>query len=137
MTTDSFCWVREKRPLVHNVIFDSPAKESFRMASATNTSPRLPISTEAVADFCQRHHIRRFAFYGSILRADFGPNSDIDVLVEFEPDQVPGLLTVARIERELSEVLGGYKVDLRTPQELSRYFRDEVVQRSFIAYEQS
>lgn len=107
------------------------------MAKATNTSPRVPIPKEAIADFCQRHRIRRFAFFGSILRTDFGPNSDIDVLVEFEPDQVPGLITVARIERELSEVLGGYKIDLRTPRELSRYFRDDVVQRSFIAYEQS
>ena len=93
------------------------------MAEASNPSPRVPIPKEAIADFCQRHHIPRFAFFGSVLRADFGPKSDIDVLVDFEPDAVPGLLTVARIERELSDVLGGYKVDLRTPQELSRYFK--------------
>ena len=107
------------------------------MAEVTNPSPKVPIPKEAIADFCQRHHIRRFAFFGSVMGADFGPKSDIDVLVEFEPDAVPGLFTVARIERELSYVLGGYKVDLRTPQELSRYFRDEVVQNSFTAYERS
>ena len=107
------------------------------MAEATNRALRVPVPKKAIADFCQRHHIRRFAFFGSVLRADFGPRSDIDVLVEFEPGKGPSLLTVARIERELSDVLGGYRVDLRTPQELSRYFRDEVVQSSLIAYEQS
>ena len=107
------------------------------MAEASNPSPRVEIPKEAIADFRQRHHIRRFAFFGSVLRADFGPKNDIDVLVDFEPDAVPGLLTVARIERELSDVLGGYKVDLRTRQELSRYFRDEVVQTSFVAFEQT
>ena len=107
------------------------------MADATNLSPRVPVPKEAIADFCRRNHIRRFAFFGSVLRADFGPTSDIDVLVEFEPEDIPSLLTVARIERELSEVLGGYKVDLRTPQELSRHFRDEVVAGAFVAFDQS
>jgi hypothetical protein len=82
---------------------------------------------ERLADFCRKHHIRRLALFGSVLRDDFGPDSDVDVLVEFEPDHVPGLLRLAAMERELSACFGGRKVDLRTAEDLSRYFRDQVV----------
>ncbi|RLB36991.1 MAG: nucleotidyltransferase, partial [Deltaproteobacteria bacterium] len=78
--------------------------------------------------FCQRHHIRRLAVFGSALRPDFDEDSDIDILVEFEPHQSPGLFGIARMERELSTLLGGRKVDLRTPEDLSRYFRQQVLQ---------
>ncbi len=80
---------------------------------------------EAIASLCRQNHIRRMALFGSVLREDFGPQSDLDVLVEFEPNQTPGL-AFFRIERELSEMLGR-KVDLNTAQCLSRYFRDEVM----------
>ena len=72
----------------------------------------------------------------SVLRTDFNPESDIDVLVEFEPEHVPGLLGVARMERQLSELFDGRKVDLRTPEDLSRYFRDAVLQEADLQYAQ-
>src|SRR5882672_7242894 len=75
--------------------------------------------------FCDRHRIRRLALFGSVLRDDFGPDSDIDVLVEFEDGHVPGLAFFA-MEQELSKILGR-RVDLNTPQFLSRYFRDTVL----------
>jgi len=83
------------------------------------------VSQGAVEDFCRRNHIKRLAFFGSVLRDDFGPDSDLDVIVEFEPGHVPGLRYFA-MERELSEILGR-KVDLNTPGTLSRYFRDRVL----------
>lgn len=85
------------------------------------------------AAFCQRNHIRKLALFGSILREDFRADSDIDVLVEFEPGHTVGMFRMAGLERELSEILGR-KVDLRTPAELSRYFRDEVVRTSEVQY---
>lgn len=75
--------------------------------------PRIPIPAEAVAAFCRRHHIRRLALFGSVLRTDFRPESDVDVLVEFDPDHVPGLAFFA-MEAELSALLGR-PVDLSTP----------------------
>jgi predicted nucleotidyltransferase len=71
--------------------------------------------------------IRRLAVFGSALRNDFLPNSDIDLLVEFDPRRIPGLFGIARIERKLSLLFGGRKVDLRTPEDLSRYFRQQVL----------
>ncbi|MCX5858371.1 MAG: nucleotidyltransferase family protein [Proteobacteria bacterium] len=95
----------------------------------------IPIDNKKISDFCRRHHIIRMALFGSVLRDDFGPDSDIDVLIEFEPEFTVGLLRMAGLELELSEVLGR-KVDLRTPSELSRYFRDEVMRESVIQYAQ-
>ena len=83
------------------------------------------VSQEKVGDFCRRNHIKRLAFFGSVLRDDFRPDSDLDVIVEFEPGHVPGLRYFA-MERELSEILGR-KVDLNTPGTLSKYFRDRVL----------
>lgn len=94
------------------------------------------IDRERLTAFCQRNRIRRLGFFGSVLRADFGPESDVDVLVEFEPDHVPGLLGIARMERELSALLGGRPVDLRTAEDLSRYFRQEVLREAEFVYEQ-
>lgn len=90
---------------------------------------------DTVAAFCQRHHIRRLSVFGSILRSDFRPESDIDVLVEFEPEHIPGLFGMARLERELSLLLD-HKVDLRTPEDLSRYFRDDVLRDAEVCYAQ-
>lgn len=91
---------------------------------------RLP--PERMAEFCRRHHIRRLALFGSVLRDDFGPESDVDVLVEFAPGHTPGLAFFG-MQEELSELLGR-KVDLLTPQDLSRYFRDEVVRNAEVLY---
>jgi hypothetical protein len=84
-------------------------------------------------DFCRRHHIRKLSIFGSYLREDFGPESDVDFLVEFDPEHIPGLFDVAGMEIELSEMLGR-KVDLRTAEDLSRYFRDEVVAQAEVQY---
>ncbi len=78
-----------------------------------------------IAEFCVRHDIRRLALFGSALHGDFTPQSDVDVLVEFEPGTRLGL-AFFRIQNKLSEILG-HKVDLHTPQSLSKYFRDEVL----------
>ena len=88
---------------------------------------------QKTADFCRRHHIRRLALFGSVLRDDFRPDSDVDVLIEFEPGATAGFLRLAAMEIELSEVLKR-KVDLRTPAELSRYFRDEVLRVAEVQY---
>ncbi len=83
--------------------------------------------TDALGALCRRHRIRRLSLFGSTLKGTARPDSDVDLLVEFEPDATPGLLTMAQIEIELSELLDGRRVDLRTAGDLSRYFRDEVV----------
>ena len=93
----------------------------------------IEIPERVVARFCRRYHIRRLSLFGSILRDDFGPGSDIDVLVEFEPGCVPGLLRMAGLEIELSDVVGR-KVDLRTPAELSRHFREQVLKEAKVQY---
>ena len=95
-------------------------------------SPKIPIDQDKIAEFCRRHHICRLALFGSVLRDDFGPNSDVDVLVEFEPGHVPGLAFLA-MEAELSELLG-QKVDLNTPNFLSPYFRDLVLMDAEVYY---
>ncbi len=87
-------------------------------------SPRLNIDREQIAEFCRRHHIRRLALFGSVLRDDFGPASDVDVLVEFEPEHAPGFAFFA-MQEELSRLLGR-TVDLNTSGFLSRYFRQSV-----------
>ena len=96
----------------------------------------IQVPNKELAVFCRRHHIRRLAFFGSVLRDDFAPDSDVDVLVEFEPGSVPGLFGLARMERELAALLGGRKVDLRTPEDLSRYFRQTVLDEAVVQYAQ-
>ena len=95
--------------------------------------PRIPIPRAAISDFCRRHHIRRLALFGSVLRDDFGPESDVDVLVEFDPEHIPGLAFFG-MERELSEMLGR-RVDLNTPDFLSPYFRDKVQAEAAVLYD--
>jgi uncharacterized protein len=93
---------------------------------------RIKVPREKVAEFCQRYHIRKLAFFGSVLRDDFGPDSDVDVLVEFEPGHVPGLAFFT-MQDELSKILGR-KVDLNTAGFISKYFRDEVLRESRVEY---
>lgn len=92
----------------------------------------LEIDRQAIAEFCRRHHVRRLAVFGSALRDDFTPGSDVDVLVEFEPDHVPGLRFFA-MEGELSDLLGR-KADLHTPGFLSHRFRDHVLAEAEVLY---
>lgn len=94
--------------------------------------PRFSIDNRIVAAFCRRRHIRRLALFASVLRDDFGPECDIDVLVDFEPGHVPGFEMVD-VENELS-TLFGRKADLHTAASLSRYFRDRVVREAQVQY---
>lgn len=93
----------------------------------------IDIPSDAIATFCRRHHIQRLALFGSVLRNDFAPDSDLDILVEFEQGHTPGLAFFG-MQAELSELLGR-NVDLNTPGFLSRYFRDQVMQEAVVAYE--
>jgi uncharacterized protein len=98
--------------------------------SAGQSKVHLP--KEKIADFCRRHYIRKLAVFGSVLHGDARPDSDLDVLVEFEPGHVPGLAFFG-MEQELSALLGR-KVDLNTPQFLSPYFRDAVLAEAEVQY---
>ena len=95
----------------------------------------LKIPRDKIAEFCLRNHIRRLAVFGSALRKDFRPDSDVDVLVEFDAGHVPGLIKLAGMEIELGRIIG-HKVDMRTPEDLSPYFRQEVVDSAEIQYAQ-
>ena len=99
-------------------------------------NPQLSVPQEQLSAFCQRHGIRWLALFGSALRDDFGPESDIDVLVEFEPEHIPGLIGLARIQLELCTFFPGRNVDLRTPDDLSPYFRQDVLDSAEVRYVQ-
>jgi predicted nucleotidyltransferase len=94
---------------------------------------RVPIDHEKIAEFCRRHRIRKLAFFGSVLREDFQPDSDVDVLVEFAPGEVVGLRLI-QMEEELSQLLGGHRVDLVTPKFLNRRIRDRVLAAAQVQY---
>jgi len=98
-------------------------------------SVRIPVDRQKIRDFCRRHHIRKLALFGSVLRDDFRPDSDVDVLVEFEPGQVPGW-EFFDMEVELSHILGR-KADLNTPGFLSRFFRQRVLAEAEIHYDRT
>ena len=95
----------------------------------------LPIEVDkrVIASFCEKHHIVKLALFGSVLTDKFREDSDVDVLVDFDQEHIPSLFAVARMERELSELLGR-KADMRTPEDLSEYFRDEVVRTALVQY---
>ena len=95
---------------------------------------RLMLNKVRIAEFCRCHGIRRLALFGSVLRNDFCPDSDLDVLVEFEPGRTPGLIRLAGLEIELSGIIGR-TVDLRTPAEISRYFRESVLTKAQVQYD--
>ena len=98
------------------------------MFSLTNLIPKTTLET-----FCRKNHITKMSIFGSALRDELKPDSDIDILVEFDEKHIPGLLDLAGMEIELMEMLGR-KVDLRTPAELSRYFRDDVLEEARVEY---
>lgn len=96
-------------------------------------SRHLPVSQHRLEGFCRHYHVRKLSLFGSILTDRFDPDSDVDVLVEFEEGARVGFFTMARMERELSDLVGR-KVDLRTPAELSPYFRDDVLARAEVQF---
>ena len=95
---------------------------------------KIDIPMEILEQFCRRNRIKKLSLFGSVLRSDFRQKSDIDVLVEFKKNGVPGLLGISRMERELSQIFGGRKVDLRTPEDLSKYFRQQVLSTAEVQY---
>jgi predicted nucleotidyltransferase len=98
-------------------------------------NPILKSDEATLAAFCVKHHIQRLSLFGSQLESSAGIKSDIDILVEFDPGEEPGLLGLVEMECELSTVLDGQPVDMRTPKDLSRHFKDEVMRSSQIQYE--
>ena len=96
---------------------------------------RIDIPQAAIAEFCRWHHIRKLSLFGSVIRDDFRPESDIDILVEFDRDHIPGFIGLAGMEIELSHVLAGRKVDMNTPGGISRYYRDEVMAEAEVLYD--
>jgi uncharacterized protein len=94
---------------------------------------RIEMPHDSIAEFCQRHRIRKLSLFGSALRDDFSPDSDVDVLIEFEEGATVGLLRLSAMEIELGEILGR-KADLRTANDLSRYFRDQVLRSAEVQY---
>jgi len=95
---------------------------------------RIPVPSGKIAELCQQYHIRWLDLFGSVLRNDFRPDSDIDILIEFEPGHTPGFAFID-IQDKLSELFGR-SVDLNTPQDLSRYFRDRVLAEAEVYYGQ-
>ncbi len=91
------------------------------------TKPKIEIPKESLAEFCKRNYITKLSLFGSVLRDDFTPKSDVDVLVEFEPSHIPGLIRLGTMELELAKILGGRKVDMNTALCLSKYFRNKVL----------
>ncbi len=98
-----------------------------------NRKTQIKIPKKRIEEFCKKHHIRKLSLFGSALRDDFNPESDVDILVEFDPEHIPGLIRLAGMEIELTEILG-HKVDMRTAQDLSRYFKEEVLTSAEVQY---
>ena len=96
---------------------------------------QIVIPEANIRQFCIHNHIKKLALFGSVLRDNFRADSDIDIIVEFVQGKRVGMLAMARIERELSQIFGGRKIDLRTPAELSQYFRDEVLKKAEVCYD--
>ena len=93
----------------------------------------IRVDNDQLADFCRRHHLTKLAFFGSVLTDRFGPESDVDVLFEYDRDHIPTFFDIADMEEELSVILGR-KADMRSPGDLSEYFRDEVVRNALVQY---
>ena len=104
-------------------------------SQSLNSNSNIKIPRRKIAVFCRRHFIQKLFLFGSVLRDDFGPDSDVDILVEFLPGHTPGYFSLFDMETELSALLGGRKADIRTSQDLSRYFRDQVIREARVQYE--
>jgi predicted nucleotidyltransferase len=103
--------------------------EELNMPTKTVSIPR-----HKIAEFCNRHRIRKLSLFGSATRDDFRPDSDVDLLVEFEPQAKVGFFKLYDLEQELSSLLDGRRIDINTPNSLSKYFRDEVLREAEVHY---
>lgn len=119
------------------VALEKPVTQGTVSSNPVNTRPMHPalrLDEQTIKLFCESHRIRSLALFGSQAKGTARTDSDVDLLVDFEPDGVPGLLGMAALEDELSALMGGRKVDLRTPRDLSRHFREEVVRTAQVQY---
>lgn len=116
------------------ILRDEDIKRSRALHGKNAMHTQLKIDGTTLARFCERHRIRRLSLFGSRLKGTAKPGSDIDLLVEFDPDAVPTLLDIAEMEQQLSDLLGGEQVDLRTAEDLSRYFRADVLRTAEVQY---
>ncbi len=105
-----------------------------KLVSALQTSSRVHIDRQRLENFCRKHALHRLSFFGSVLREDFGSDSDVDVLAEFMPGRTPGFLRLFEMQDELSEILGR-RTDLMTREDLSPYFRDDVLRTAEMFYD--
>jgi predicted nucleotidyltransferase len=103
------------------------------MITSSTVLKNIIVPNRKIAIFCQRNHIQKLAFFGSVLRSDFSKDSDIDILVEFDPEHIPGLIRFSAMELELSSLFQR-KVDLRTAEDLSPYFRQKVLESMVVQY---
>ena len=128
----------ELKSLANKGIFSSLAISRNPAGSGSQSltsNSNIKIPRRKIAVFCRRHNIKKLSLFGSVLREDFGPDSDVDVLVEFLPGRTPGYFSLFDMETELSSLLGGRKADIRTSRDLSRYFRDQVIREASVQYE--
>ena len=95
--------------------------------------PKIKIPKAWIEKFCKAHHVVKMALFGSVLSDHFSETSDVDILVEFDPDHVPGLFEIVDMKDELSKNIGR-EVDLRTPEDISKFFRNEIIQQSYLLY---
>jgi len=122
-------WQRLNRNKIATQVYNSDLMERLPQ--------KIKVDKGRLGEFCRQRHITKLSFFGSVLRDDFTPDSDVDVLVDFEEGHITGFLRVAQIERELSMLLDNRRVDLRTFQDLSRYFRKEVLAAAEVQYAQA
>lgn len=105
------------------------------MCVSSLKKPKFEISKTWIAKFCETHHIIKLALFGSVLSDHFSASSDIDILVEFDPHHIPGLFGMSEMQQELSKTFGR-EVDLRTPEDISKLFRKDVIEQSYLMYGQ-
>lgn len=120
-----------KSDLLSNLISD---QQYYKSEISPVIGARFPISKKTLGNFCEKHHIIKFSLFGSILGNRFEQKSDIDVLVEFDSKHIPSLFELSTMERELSDIFEKRKIDIKTPGDLSRYFKDEVLREAEILY---
>lgn len=139
LPADQLQWLRKEAKRHGSSVSElcEQALRSYQRASLESqpiSFVRFPLSREAVSAFCQRYHITSLALFGSILGDRFTPTSDIDVLVDFDPLHRPSLFELATMEEELSHLLGGRTIDVKTAADLSPHFRTEVMHEAQTLY---
>lgn len=131
-------WLNQQAAKLHSskseILEKIITKSAGQLTHEVTHAPRIHIPVKKIEEFCTKHHVKKLSLFGSVLREDFGPHSDIDILIEFEEQHQPSLFELVPMEWELSKLFEGRKIDLRTPQELSKYFREKVLSEAHTLY---